>query len=150
MSGTAGVIPERTRRQWAETRLLGDTGGMVMVVHGADRAGQVSWRKVLTGQTSFGWALGIGLAPEFRGRGYGTEAQRLMVQYLFAHTQVNRVEATLRSPTWPSSEPWKKPASPAKASCAAPRSARAAGHDQVIYSVLRDEVTLAAADPAFT
>ena len=28
-----------------------------------------------------------------RGRGYGTRAQRLVAEYLFAHTQLNRVEA---------------------------------------------------------
>ena len=28
-----------------------------------------------------------------RGRGYGTRAQRLLAEYLFAHTQLNRVEA---------------------------------------------------------
>jgi hypothetical protein len=33
------------------------------------------------------------LAAEFRGRGYGSQAQQLLVRYLFAHTQVNRVEA---------------------------------------------------------
>jgi len=32
--------------------------------------------------------------PEARGHGYGTQAQRLLVEYLFAHTQLNRVEAT--------------------------------------------------------
>jgi RimJ/RimL family protein N-acetyltransferase len=31
--------------------------------------------------------------PEARGRGAGTAAQRLLVRYLFAHTQVARVEA---------------------------------------------------------
>ena len=30
----------------------------------------------------------------FRGRGYGSEAQHSLVRYLFAHTPVNRVEAT--------------------------------------------------------
>jgi RimJ/RimL family protein N-acetyltransferase len=33
------------------------------------------------------------MRPEVRGLGYGTEAQRLLVRYLFAHTQVNRIEA---------------------------------------------------------
>jgi RimJ/RimL family protein N-acetyltransferase len=64
------------------------------VLHGTDRVGVVDWRKVQTGRAASNWAIGIGLAPEFRGRGYGSEAQQLLVRYLFAHTQVNRVEAT--------------------------------------------------------
>jgi RimJ/RimL family protein N-acetyltransferase len=38
--------------------------------------------------------MGLVLVSEARGHGYGTEAQRLLVDYLFAHTQLNRVEAT--------------------------------------------------------
>jgi RimJ/RimL family protein N-acetyltransferase len=85
--------PRRERRQWAESGLPGDDGGTLVVLHGTDRVGSVSWRKVRTGPTAVNWAIGVGLAPEFRGRGYGSAAQRLLVGYLFAHTQVNRIEA---------------------------------------------------------
>jgi RimJ/RimL family protein N-acetyltransferase len=84
----------RERRRWAESGFLGDNGGTVIVLHGTDRVGSVSWRKVQTGPIASNWAIGIGLAPEFRGRGYGSAAQRLVVRYLFAHTQANRVEAS--------------------------------------------------------
>ena len=86
--------PQRKRRQWAESGLLSDNGGTLIVLHGTDRVGHVSWRRVTTGPAAFGWAIGVGLAPEFRGRGYGSAAQRLLARYLFAHTQVNRIEAT--------------------------------------------------------
>lgn len=33
------------------------------------------------------------IVPEFRGKGYGTAAQRLLTSYLFATTAANRVEA---------------------------------------------------------
>ena len=68
------------RRGWAETGLLGDSGGVLMVVHGADRVGCVSWRKTQTGAIAYCWSLGIGLAPQFRGRGHGAGAQRLLVR----------------------------------------------------------------------
>jgi RimJ/RimL family protein N-acetyltransferase len=51
-------------------------------------AGAISWRRVQTGPTVFSWAIGIGLAPQFRGRGFGSEAHALLARYLFAHTQV--------------------------------------------------------------
>src|ERR1700750_2510951 len=38
--------PQRRRRRWAESGLLGDDGGTLIVLHGADRVGHVSWRKV--------------------------------------------------------------------------------------------------------
>ncbi|MFD4622167.1 GNAT family N-acetyltransferase [Streptomyces sp. NPDC058475] len=37
--------------------------------------------------------LGLALLPEARGKGVGTEAQRQLVRYLFAHTLVMRIEA---------------------------------------------------------
>lgn len=35
----------------------------------------------------------IALTPGARGRGAGTRAQRLLVEYLFAHTPANRIQA---------------------------------------------------------
>ena len=40
------------------------------------------------------WMLGIELAPGARGQGYGTEAQRLLADWLFATTPANRIEAS--------------------------------------------------------
>ena len=58
--------PQRERRRWAESGLLGDNGGMLIVLHGTDRVGTVSWRKVQTGPIASNWAIGVGLTPEFR------------------------------------------------------------------------------------
>jgi len=38
--------------------------------------------------------LGIELLPEARGRGIGTEAQRVLANWLFDTTSVNRIEAS--------------------------------------------------------
>lgn len=40
------------------------------------------------------WNIGIALVPAARGRGVGTVAQRLLARYLFATTEVDRVEAS--------------------------------------------------------
>lgn len=85
--------PARWRRRWAENGLLGDDGGQLMVVTGLDRLGFVAWRKVPTSRVSYCWNIGVQLLPEGRGRGVGTEAQRLLLRYLFAHTPVVRIEA---------------------------------------------------------
>jgi RimJ/RimL family protein N-acetyltransferase len=83
----------RVRRWWSKDGLLGDDGSTLMVTAGPDRIGFVAWRKIDTGRTSFCWSIGIALAPDAQGKGYGTDAQRLLVRYLFAHTQVNRIQA---------------------------------------------------------
>lgn len=81
------------RRRWDENGLIGPDGGTLMVVGDDEPVGRVSWRRRQTGPVSHCWEMGIGLLPEARGHGYGAEAHRLLVQYLFAHTTVHRIEA---------------------------------------------------------
>jgi RimJ/RimL family protein N-acetyltransferase len=132
--------PQRERRRWAESGLLGDNGGTLIVLHGADRVGTVSWRKVQTGPIASNWAIGIGLAPGFRGRGYGSEAQRLLVRYLFAHTQVNRIEATTEITNVAEQRALGKAGFTREGILRGTTFRQGRWHDQVIYSVLRDEV----------
>ncbi|HYQ69177.1 GNAT family N-acetyltransferase [Actinophytocola sp.] len=58
--------------------------------------GGVSWHAVDYGGTvsSSAWNIGIGLLPEARGRGVGTLAQRMLVDHLFATTELDRIEAS--------------------------------------------------------
>ena len=134
--------PQRRRRRWAESGLLGEDGGTLIVRHDTDRVGDVSWRKVKTGPTAFSWAIGIGLAPEFRGRGYGSEAQRLLARYLFAHTQVNRIEATTEITNVAEQRALEKAGFTREGILRGATFRQGRWHDQVIYSVLRDEVKL--------
>lgn len=127
------------RRRWEETRLLGDEGGMLMVERTGERLGFVSWRQTRTSRTSHCWNIGIGMLPEVRGLGYGTEAQRLLADYLFANTQVNRVEAMTEITN--TAEQWALE----KAGFTREGVLRGYGfrdgawRDAVVYSVLRDE-----------
>jgi RimJ/RimL family protein N-acetyltransferase len=87
--------PGALRRQWAEQGFLSPQGGRLAVVGEDDRfIGEVQWREVMQGPASPCWNIGIGLLTAERGKGYGTRAQRLLAEYLFAHTRVNRVEAS--------------------------------------------------------
>jgi RimJ/RimL family protein N-acetyltransferase len=81
-------------RQWAGNGLLGDDGGYLVVAQGAESVGLMNWRQYKIGRFAFCWEIGIALAPEARGQGHGTHAHRLLVAYLFAHTPVNRIQAT--------------------------------------------------------
>jgi RimJ/RimL family protein N-acetyltransferase len=83
----------RFRQRWDQTRLIDDDFGILMVVHGGERIGFVSWHKVRSTPGCHYWNIGIGLLPHARGHGHGTQAQRLLADYLFAHTAVHRIEA---------------------------------------------------------
>lgn len=85
--------PGRFRRRWAENGLLADEQSVLTVACRGEFAGFVSWRRARAMTSAPYWNIGIQLRPEARGRGIGTEAQRLLVEYLFAHTPVMRLEA---------------------------------------------------------
>ncbi len=58
--------------------------------------GTVSWHMERYGPNdqSGAWNIGISLIPEARGNGYGSEAQRMLADCLFATTSIDRVEAS--------------------------------------------------------
>lgn len=73
----------------------GDHGNLVVDVAGIGMVGDVGWVPVFHGPppNCFALNVGIGLFAAHRGRGYGTEAQRLLAEYLFAYTRFERLEA---------------------------------------------------------
>jgi RimJ/RimL family protein N-acetyltransferase len=62
---------------------------------GSPPLGTVEYHRVAYGPNpqSRAWMIGIDLQPGGRGKGYGAEAQRLLADWLFETTTVNRVEA---------------------------------------------------------
>lgn len=95
--GTFGLQPSgRMQRAFAETGLLSDSGGsLIVATKSGEIAGHMTYRRVAHGpwESSRAYQIGITLAPMHRGRGYGAEAQRLLTAYLFATYPIERVEA---------------------------------------------------------
>ncbi|MFD5461726.1 GNAT family N-acetyltransferase [Kitasatospora sp. NPDC127059] len=85
--------PERFRRRWAENGLLGEEQWIFAVAAEGEFLGFVAATRKGARPTAPYWSLGAQLLPRARGRGVGTRAQRLLVDYLFAHTPVMRLEA---------------------------------------------------------
>jgi RimJ/RimL family protein N-acetyltransferase len=85
----------RLRTALAERRLLKGEFNFMAVVAGEELAGRVGWFERSWGPpaTCTCWEISIGILPQLRGRGIGTEAQRQLVAYLFAHTRVERIQA---------------------------------------------------------
>jgi RimJ/RimL family protein N-acetyltransferase len=85
------------RRRFEHDGLLGeDRGNLLVELDGGTLAGDVSYHAVHHGPNpgSRGFNVGIALVPEHRGRGHGADAQRQLADYLFAHTTVERLEAS--------------------------------------------------------
>jgi RimJ/RimL family protein N-acetyltransferase len=77
--------------------LVGAQGGALLVERtpGGTPIGTVSWREVRYGPNpeSRAWNIGISLVPEARGKGFGTQAQKMIAEYLFETTAMHRIEA---------------------------------------------------------
>lgn len=133
--------PGMYRRRWEQNGLLGDDEGVLMVAGNGAALGFVSWRKDRTARTSFCWSIGIALIPDARGHGYGTQAQRLLVRYLFAHTQVNRIEAVTEVTNLAEQRALDKAGFTREGILRGVGFQGGRWHDGVIFSVLRDEVS---------
>jgi RimJ/RimL family protein N-acetyltransferase len=134
--------PHAFRRRWEENGLLDEASGVLMVSLGGQRIGFVAWRKRQTARTSFCWNVGIALIPESRGQGYGTAAQRLLVRYLFAHSQVNRIEAGTEVTNLAEQRALEKAGFTREGVARGVAFQNGRWHDAVIYGVLRPEVDL--------
>jgi RimJ/RimL family protein N-acetyltransferase len=134
--------PHLWRHRWTENGLVGSAGGTLIVARGPEALGFVSWRQVPTGQISYCWEIGIGLAAQVRGRGVGTLAHRLLARYLFAHTQVNRIQAGTEITNIAEQRSLEKAGFTREGVLRGFTFRDGRWHDGVLYSVLRGEVDL--------
>lgn len=83
------------RRRWEDDGYLDPNDSLLVIALPDDTfAGVVNWRTISTVGPRGCLEIGILLLPDHRGRGYGTIAQRLLADYLFATTTAHRLEAT--------------------------------------------------------
>ncbi|TDD62100.1 N-acetyltransferase [Actinomadura darangshiensis] len=134
--------PGRLRRRWDGDRMLGEETGNLLVAGGADRLGLVSYRRVSTTARTWCWSVGISLMPEARGRGAGTRAQRLLVEYLFAHTIAHRIQAETEVGNVAEQRALEKAGFTREGVMRGYSFVRGRYRDEVLYSVLRTDVEL--------
>lgn len=83
--------------RWAKDRFAGPSPGRYVVERRDDGEflGFVTWhrRPWGPGARSWAWNIGIALRPAARGRGFGSEAQRLLADHLLGTSGGHRVEA---------------------------------------------------------
>lgn len=124
------------------TGLLDDRHGELLIVLPNDTVvGSVGYRQVTYGPNSGSqaYAIGIHLIPEARGKGYGTEAQRLIAAYLFATYPIVRVEAETDIENVPEQRSLEKAGYSREGVARQAQWRDGAHHDLVRYSKLRGE-----------
>jgi len=128
------------RTRWREDRLLGASPYNLVVATDADDTaiGWVDWRD--TDRAGPGvFEIGALIVPDMRGRGAGTLAQSLLVDYLFATTTAHRI--------WAGTEVGNIAEQRALERCGFQQEGRLRGHhfrdgqwrDSFIYGLTRDD-----------
>jgi RimJ/RimL family protein N-acetyltransferase len=154
---TGFTHPQARHHEWEDNGLLGeDSSTLAVITTDGNFIGFVVWRKITIVRTRgaprrssgvFCYEIGIALLPEHRGQGYGTAAQKLLVDYLFQTTVVHRIQATTEADNITEQCCLEKVGFQREGVL---RSVGfRAGHwvDGVLYSILRDDVRPAENEP---
>jgi RimJ/RimL family protein N-acetyltransferase len=134
--------PRVWRRRWEEDGLIAGDRNVLMITDDETCLGCVTWRP-LEPQTPYQrWEIGISLFPEFRGKGYGTAAQRLLVRYLFSHTPANRIQAGTDAENIAEQRSLEKAGFTREGLLRGFAFRAGVYHDEVIYGIVRADVDL--------
>lgn len=127
----------------ARGSLRNERNGLLIIerIENSEPVGTIAYRKVGYGPLpdSDAWQLGIDLPVEARGYGYGTEAQRLLADWLFATTSLNRVEAATDIANVAEQRSLEKAGYVREGVLRGSQFRAGAYHDLVYYSRLRDD-----------
>ncbi|MGE0601899.1 MAG: GNAT family N-acetyltransferase [Dehalococcoidia bacterium] len=136
-------LPPRSHAERAEKGFIDESSGtMIIEAEDGTPVGTVDWRPAMYGPPpeSMAYQLGISLAPEARGHGYGGEALRLVAQYLFENTKANRVEGSCDVENWASQRALYKAGFTYEGIARGSQFRAGKYHDLVLFGVLRGEV----------
>ncbi|GAB3469752.1 GNAT family N-acetyltransferase [Actinophytocola sediminis] len=105
--------------------------------------GQVNWHAVGHGRTRAcgAWNIGMGLLPAARGRGVGARALRLLAEYLFTVTDLDRVEASTDVTNVPAQRVLTRGGFRAEGIMRGAQLRAGQRQDMVLFSLLRADVT---------
>lgn len=136
-------LPHRPAAEKYEKGFIGEQNGTLLICETATNrpVGTIDWRPSMYGPPpeSMAFQFGISLAPEARGKGYGPIAMRLVADYLFEHTKVNRVEGSCDSENVPSQRAMVKAGFTYEGTIRKAQWRRGAYHDLMYFSRLRGE-----------
>ncbi len=134
--------PTNYEKSFNEDGLLSTKRTVFMIVtQPGVKVGFVSFHEQQYGpyDSSRSFMIGISLASEYRGQGYGTEAQKLLPAYLFATYNIMRVEASTDIENLAEHRSLEKAGFTREGVMRKSQWRAGAYHDMVIYSKLRGE-----------
>lgn len=119
----------------------GESGTLIVVDGDGTAAGDVSWRTERWGPSvgSTCPSIGIALLPGHRGRGIGTDAQRLLVQFLFETFDVHRVQSDTAADNVAEQRALERAGFVREGVVRDAEHRDGRYHDHILYSVLRRE-----------
>lgn len=119
-----------------------DSQRAAVVDHRGTLLGSVSWHVVRYGpnRRSRAWNIGINLVPAARGRGYGSEAQRLLAEHLLATTDLDRIEASTDVDNHAEQRALERAGFTRDGVLRGAQYRAGARHDLAVYSLLRGEL----------
>ena len=129
-------------KRFAENGLLSSQSGVLLIVIQSDMVvGDVSYHQTRYGpnEGSIVYNIGISIAVEYRGKGYGVEAQKLLASYLFSTYPIMRVEATTDTENIAEQKALEKAGFTRDGVMRQAQWRTGSWHDMVVYSKLRGE-----------
>ncbi len=114
---------------------------LVVTLHDDQIIGTVSYHMMRYGanEGSRAYNIGIGLDAEYRGKGYGVEAQQLLTEYIFSTYTIMRVEATTDVENVAEQRALEKAGFTREGILRQSQWRHGTWHDMIIYSKLRGE-----------
>lgn len=101
---------------------------------------KIGWMSHYIGSQNFGWIeIGYALIPSERGKGYGTEAIQIMVDYLFLTKDIIRIQAVINVRNISSQKILEKARFKAEGTLRKALYVRGEWADGCLYSILREE-----------
>ena len=127
---------------FAENGLMSSQHGELLIAIENDTVvGNISYHQTRYGpnEGSIAYNIGLSIAPEYRGKGYGTEAQKLLAKYLFSTYPIMRVEATTDVENIAEQKSLEKAGFTRDGVIRQAQWRDGSWHDMVVYSKLRGE-----------
>ena len=136
-------LPPKSAAEQLEKGFITETNGTLLICEAASGTpvGSIDWRPSMYGPPpeSIAFQFGISLTPEARGKGYGPEALRKAADYLFGHTETNRVEGSCDVENLPSARMMEKAGFRYEGTIRKCQWRHGAYHDLMYFGLLRGE-----------
>ena len=117
-------------------------GKQVVELNDGTLVGSVSWIHVPYGPNarSLAWSIGITIHPSFRGRHFGSSAQRTLARRLFESSDANQIQADTDPNNLPEQRALIRAGFTLEGVARKAQWRRGSWHDRLVYSVLRQEL----------